>query len=200
MSTTVDGRLLSSAARTWLLALARSTIDRALDDGALHLPDPHDGPEEVEGLGAAFVTLRCDGELLGCIGSMEARRSLADDVAAHAYDAAFRDRRLPEVTRADWERMEIEVSVLGPLEVLDVNDRASLRAVVRPGIDGLLLTSRDGRGTFLPSVWEQVRSADEFLDLLWRKAGLRPRRWPADLVVERYQVIEFSDHGIHQDG
>ena len=60
----------------------------------------------------------------------------------------------------------------------------------------MLLTSREGRGTFLPSVWDQVRSPDEFLDQLWRKAGLRARRWPEDLVVERYQVLEFGEHDL----
>ena len=80
-----------------------------------------------------------------------------------------------------------------------MTDRAGLLAVLRPGVDGLLLTSREGRGTFLPSVWEQVRSPEEFLDLLWRKAGLRAGRWPTDLVVERYQVEEFGEHDLPLD-
>ena len=54
------------------------------------------------------VTNAAPGRLLGCIGSMEARRPLADDVSAHAYDAAFRDPRLPPVTLDDWEHIEIE--------------------------------------------------------------------------------------------
>ena len=156
-------------------------------------------PAEATGPGAAFVTLRRDGRLLGCIGSMEPSRPLADDVAAHAFDAAFRDPRLPAVTLDDWEHMDVEISVLGPLEVLDVHDRAGLIAALRPGTDGVLLTSREGRGTFLPSVWHQVRSPEEFLDMLWRKAGLRAGRWPSDLVVERYQVEEFGEHDLPLD-
>jgi AmmeMemoRadiSam system protein A len=185
---------LSPATRRWLIDLARRTVRSALDDGALQLPEPGSVPPEAAGPGAAFVTLRRDGRLLGCIGSIEPRRPLADDVAAHAYDAAFRDPRLPAVTLDDWEHMDVEVSVLGPLERLAVHDRAGLLAAIRPGTDGVLLTSREGRGTFLPSVWHQVRSPEEFLDLLWRKAGLRAGRWPADLVVERYQVTEFGEH------
>ena len=156
---------------------------RALDDGALHLPEPADVPAEAAGDGAAFVTLRRDGRLLGCIGSMEPRRPLAEDVAAHAFDAAFRDPRLPAVTVDDWEHMDVEVSVLGPLDRSTCTTATGLLAALRPGTDGVLLTSREGRGTFLPSVWHQVRSPEEFLDLLWRKAGLagrplarRPRR------------------------
>jgi AmmeMemoRadiSam system protein A len=190
----VTSPALSPTTRRWLLDLARSTVRSALDSGGLEMPDPDTVPPEATGPGAAFVTLRRDGRLLGCIGSIEPRRPLADDVAAHAYDAAFRDPRLPAVTLDDWEHMDVEVSVLGPLERLDVHDRAGLLAAIRPGLDGVLLTSREGRGTFLPSVWHQVGSPEEFLDLLWRKAGLRAGRWPSDLVVERYQVTEFGEH------
>jgi AmmeMemoRadiSam system protein A len=179
--------------RRWLVALARSTVRSALDDSELRLPDPVDVPVDAAGPGAAFVTLRRDGRLLGCIGSMEPVRSLADDVATHAFDAAFRDPRLPSLTLDDWLHMTVEVSVLGPLEALDVHGRDELGAALRPGIDGVLLTSRRGRGTFLPSVWEQVRTPDRFLDELWSKAGLRRGSWPADLVAERYQVDEFGD-------
>jgi AmmeMemoRadiSam system protein A len=176
-----------------LLGLARTTVRRALDGEGLVLPDLAAVPPLAADRGAAFVTLRRDGALLGCIGSMEPTRPLAEDVAAHAYDAAFRDPRLPAVTDDDWQHMTTEVSVLGPLEDLAVADRAELAASLRPGIDGVLLTSRQGRGTFLPGVWHQVRDVEEFLDLLWRKAGLRAGSWPADLVVERYQVDEFDD-------
>ena len=196
---TLDRRALSPTTRRWLLSLARDTVRRALDDGRLHLPDAADVPVEASAPGAAFVTLRRDGRLLGCIGTMEPSRPLATDVAAHAFDAAFRDPRLPAVTLDDWEHMDVEVSVLGPLEVLDVHDRAGLIAALRPGTDGVLLTSREGRGTFLPSVWHQVRSPEEFLDMLWRKAGLRAGRWPSDLVVERYQVEEFGEHDLPLD-
>ena len=195
----MDHRPLSPATRRWLLTLARSTVRRALDDGRLHLPDPDEVPSEAAEPGAAFVTLRRDGRLLGCIGSMEASRALATDVATHAFDAAFRDPRLPAVTLDDWQQMDVEVSVLGPLQLLDVHDRAALLAALRPGTDGVLLTSREGRGTFLPSVWHQVRSPEEFLDMLWRKAGLRAGRWPADMVVERYQVEEFGEHDLPLD-
>ena len=61
--------------------LARTTVRDALDDGCLHLPEPASIPDEAAAPGAAFVTLRRDGRLLGCIGSMEPVRPLAIDVA-----------------------------------------------------------------------------------------------------------------------
>jgi AmmeMemoRadiSam system protein A len=184
---------LDETTRRWLLGLARSTVRLALDGAGLVLPDPSGTPVDAAVPGAAFVTLRRDGDLLGCIGSIEAVRPLAEDVALHAYDAAFRDPRLPPVTDDDWHHMTTEISVLGPLEPVHVDGPDELARVIRPEVDGLLVSSTEGRGTFLPSVWHQVRDADEFLELLWRKAGLRAGRWPQDLVVERYQVDEFDD-------
>ena len=184
---------LSPDLRRWLLDLARESVRQGLRDGRRHLPRPEAVPSGGDRPGAAFVTLRRDGRLLGCIGSMVPVRPLADDVATHAYDAAFRDPRLPAVTADDCEHMDVEISVLGPLEELDVDDRADLLASIRPGVDGLVVASGRRQGTFLPSVWEQVGSAEEFLDLLWRKAGLRAGTWPDDLTVQRYEVTEFAD-------
>lgn len=145
--------------------------------------------------GASFVTLRRGADLLGCIGTIEPVRPLVDDVAHNAAAAAFADPRLPAVTPADFEVMSIKVSVLGPLTRLDVADRAELTAAVRPGVDGLLVAARRHRGTFLPSVWEQVPDRHDFLDLLWRKAGLPAHTWPDDLVVWRYRTLEFGAEG-----
>lgn len=185
--------LLDDPTRRWLLELARSTVRRALDGEGLVLPAPDTVPPAAAEPGAAFVTLRRGDRLLGCIGSITPTRTLADDVATHAFDAAFRDPRLPSVDHADWRQMTTEVSVLGRLVALDVAHRGELASALVPGIDGLLLSSRQGRGTFLPAVWRQVGDADEFLDLLWRKAGLPAGSWPSDLVVERYRVDEFDD-------
>ncbi len=150
-----------------------------------------DAPAHLQRPGAAFVTVRrTSGDLLGCIGSLEARRPLAEDVAANALAAAFADPRFSGVTAADLADAELHVSVLTPTEPMDVRSRDELRAAVRPGIDGLLIESAGHRGTFLPSVWEQLGDVDTFLDHLWSKAGLRPGTWPHDLRVWRYGTVE----------
>ncbi|MCU0309927.1 MAG: AmmeMemoRadiSam system protein A [Acidimicrobiales bacterium] len=187
------GRELGPDERRWLLDLARRTVAEGLAGRSPDELDPSTVPPPLATPGAAFVTLRRDGRLLGCIGSISPHRSLADDVAAHAYDAAFRDPRLPAVTDADAAAMTVEISVLGPLERLPVRSRRELAAALRPGVDGLWITSREGRGTFLPSVWAQTDGVDDFLDRLWAKAGLRDRRWPPDLEIDRYTVEEFED-------
>jgi AmmeMemoRadiSam system protein A len=142
--------------------------------------------------GASFVTLRRDGRLLGCIGTLEARRSLVSDVAANSYAAAFDDPRLPPLTIDDYEQAEIKVSVLTPTEPIDAGSRDELAAAVCPGIDGIIIEAPGHRATFLPSVWDQLGDPEDFLDQLWAKAGLRSRRWPKGMRVERYRTEEFG--------
>jgi AMMECR1 domain-containing protein len=67
-----------------------------------------------------------------------------------------------------------------------------LRRAVRPGLDGLLVQAAYHRATLLPSVWHSLPRPEDFLDALWRKAGLRPGQWPAGLAVHRYEVEEFA--------
>lgn len=196
MTTTV----LSDAGRRFLLDTAVESIRAHLEHRRpVSVPGSNgDGSgvaAEVHEPGASFVTLRDGAQLLGCVGSMTPVRSLSVDVAVNALNAAFADPRLPALTPEEFERMEVKISVLGPLEALGVPSMAELQSAVRPGVDGLLITAGNHRGTFLPSVWEQVRSPNEFLDMLWRKAGLRPGTWPPNLRIERYRTTEFGDPG-----
>jgi AmmeMemoRadiSam system protein A len=141
--------------------------------------------------GASFVTLRRAGALRGCIGSLEPRRPLAVDVAANAAAAAVRDPRFPPLTADEEEDLEIKVSVLTPPEPLSVGSRQELVAQLQPGVDGLLVETDGQRGTFLPTVWEQLPDVDDFLDQLWLKAGIDRRSWPPGLRVARYRSEEF---------
>jgi AmmeMemoRadiSam system protein A len=118
---------------------------------------------------------------------------LAHDVAANAAGAAFADPRLPAVTRDDFAEMSVKVSVLGPLERLAVGSIDELRSVLHVGTDGLLIIDGRRRATFLPSVWDQAPTVDNFLALLWDKAGLRRAQWPRRLDLYRYETQEFGD-------
>ena len=112
-----------------------------------------------------------------------------------ALQAAFADPRLPAVTPDDFEVMAIKVSVLSPLEAIDVASYDDLLASVRPGVDGLVIEAGTHRATLLPSVWEQCVDASQFLDALWAKAGLKASAWPRGLGVERYTTEEFASYG-----
>jgi AmmeMemoRadiSam system protein B/AmmeMemoRadiSam system protein A len=154
-----------------------------------------EAPGHLRQPAASFVTLRDGARLLGCIGSIEARRPLLDDVADNAVGAAFRDPRMPALTPFEFGRMSVHVSLLSRPELLAVRSRPELHETLVPGVDGLLIEAGRRRGTFLPAVWHQVPEPGDFLDQLWRKAGLAPRSWPGRLRVWRYRTVEFGEEG-----
>lgn len=176
-----------------LLDTALDAIEQVLVTGRFTAPEIREGDGALAVPGATFVTLTREGALLGCIGTLTAYRPLLVDVAHHAVAAAFSDPRLPAITPDDFCRMDLEVSVLSTPEPLLVRDRAELVGALERDRDGLIVESRRGRATFLPSVWAQLPEADEFLDALWRKAGWSPGDWPADLQVARYGTVKFGD-------
>lgn len=186
---------LDAGRRRQLLDAAEEAIRARLEDRA---PTPPALPSDplLAAPGASFVTLRsAAGALLGCIGTIEPVRPLIDDVAENAVRAAFADPRLPPLTPGQFPSVQIKVSVLTPLEPLSVTSVADLEATVRPGVDGLLIQAGRHRGTFLPSVWEQVADRRTFLGMLWQKAGLEPDSWPLGLRVWRYGTEEFGVDG-----
>jgi uncharacterized protein len=182
-----------------LCSIALEAIATALTTGRREVPALGDCRADLRSPGASFVTLERSGRLLGCVGTLEAVRPLAVDVAEHALAAAFDDPRMPPVTRADYPEMAVKVSVLSPLEPITARSYDELRNLVRPGIDGISITSERrylaARATLLPSVWPKVRDVDEFLGALWSKAGLAPGAWPAGLLVSRYTTVETCDPG-----
>lgn len=150
--------------------------------------DPGGFPESLRVIRATFVTLEVHHELRGCIGTLEARRPLIQDVAHNAGAAAFEDPRFAPVTQAEAGVLAIHISILSPMEAVAFTDEADLLGQVRPGIDGLVLEDRGKRGTFLPTVWEKVRDPARFLAHLKAKAGLPADHWSPSLRVWRYTV------------
>lgn len=150
----------------------------------------------LESPGATFVTLNLNGALRGCIGSLVAHRSLAEDVAANALAAAFEDPRFPPLSAEEFSQIDLEVSVLTPALPLwtideDAPPEAQVAACLRPGVDGVVLQFGSRRATYLPQVWAQIPDPMDFLANLKAKAGLPPRFWDPQLRVETYQVREY---------
>ena len=170
-----------------LIAIAREAIGREGPDGPMEWTH-----EWLRVPGASFVTLRLDGELRGCIGSVDARRILGDDVAANARAAAYRDPRFPPVTAGERERLGIEVSVLSPREPVPAASEDEAVALLRPGVDGVYFEYHDLAATFLPQVWSGIPEPLEFLGELRRKAGLPPRFWHSDVRLSRYTVEKYA--------
>lgn len=169
-----------------LLDIAHQSIDYGLKHGVPLPIDLYDYETELTKKRATFVTLKYNNELRGCIGMLEAIRPLITDVSENAYSAAFRDNRFAPMTQKEAQDLSISISVLSPPEPILFISEKDLLKKIRPGVDGLILKDGYHRGTFLPSVWEQVDSPQEFLKHLKLKAGLPPNHWSDSIEIERY--------------
>ncbi len=179
------GSVLTPAHKQQLLQVAGESIRKGLCGETLAVRAT-DYPELLRVTRATFVTLHVEDSLRGCIGTLEARRMLVEDVARNAWSAAFRDPRFPALTWAEYERLEIHISILSRPEPMQFSSEQDLLAQLRPRVDGLIIEEGFARGTFLPSVWEQVPEPREFLRHLKLKAGLHPDHWSSRIRVQRY--------------
>ena len=116
---------------------------------------------------------------------------LVDDVRLHAVAAAFRDSRFEPLAVEEFATIEVEVSLLEPLQPLQAGSECDAHAALQPGVDGVVLEWRGRRATFLPQVWEQLPLPRDFLAALKHKAGLPRDFWAEDLRLSRYRVRKF---------
>ncbi len=182
--------MLAREARDPALArYARECVRNALGGAR---PEPPAGAAFDEPR-ATFVTLYRRGELQGCIGSLAPRRSLVEDVAHNALAAAFDDPRGLPLELEDVDDLDVEVSILSPMEPLAADDEAAAIAALRPFVDGVLLRYGRRQGTFLPQVWESLPDPAEFLAHLKLKAGLAPDFWAPGIELARYTVEKVVD-------
>jgi len=199
LPTKLPGHLMSTEARdrgATLLPIARASISSALGRA---LQAAEDAPWLQE-LGASFVTLTQQGQLRGCIGTLEARRTLLADVKANAVAAALRDPRFAPLTVTELAHTEIEVSMLSQMQPMQFEDEAHALAQLQPGIDGVVFEYERFRSTFLPQVWEQLPSPQEFIAHLKHKAGLRPDFWAKGVRLHRYTVSKWKESEAHPRG
>ncbi len=172
-----------------VLAIARAAISSKFGKG---LSSDESAPW-LSGPGACFVTLTINGQLRGCIGSLEPYRPLLLDLKENALAAAFRDPRFPPLGEQELMDIRVEVSLLSPVIPLRFRDEDDALAQLRPGIDGVLLEFGRNRGTFLPQVWEQLPTPGQFLHHLKIKAGLPPAFWDDGLRLYRYSVDSYKE-------
>jgi AmmeMemoRadiSam system protein A len=171
-----------------LLTLAKSSIQHGLATGKPLAVNLTDFPTELTEYRASFVTLQKHQQLRGCIGMLAAVRPLVEDIAENAFSAAFRDPRFPPLTADEFNELEIHLSLLTPAEPITFSSEQDLLNQIQPDIDGLILQEGSLRGTFLPSVWEQLPEPKQFLRHLKQKAGLPPDYWSETIKVYRYHT------------
>ena len=178
--------MLTDPQRHALVDLAR----RAVSAQVAGLPDPAPLDIGLPDASGVFVTIKRRGELRGCLGTLQCSRGLAREVARCAADAASEDPRFPPVSSDELPELSIEVSILGPLEVIDPRDASAI--VI--GRHGLVAEQDSRRGLLLPQVaTEWGWTVDQFLRHTCIKAGLRGDAWQHGATISRFDAEVFGD-------
>jgi AmmeMemoRadiSam system protein A len=178
--------VLTDAQRHALLALARQAIRERVRGARRSSPLPAD--PTLQAPGAAFVTITREGELRGCIGFIEAVRPLAEAVAHCAASAAVGDPRFPAVSAEELPRLQIEISVLSPMQPIEDP------TTVTVGTHGLFISHAGRQGLLLPQVatefgWDR----QTFLRQTCLKAGLASDAWQRGARLYVFTVDHFTD-------
>ncbi len=179
--------MLNAEQKSFLLSVARQAIRQAVIGE--EAPDLSTSDQVLTRLAGAFVTLKISGELRGCIGYVEGVMTLVQTVAQMAQAAALKDPRFTPITPAEVDAVEIEISVMSPLQPVDGIDGIVV------GRDGLVITRGMRRGLLLPQVaGEWGWNREEFLSHTCMKAGLPEDAWRSDNVtIERFEAEVFSE-------
>lgn len=178
-----------------LVKLARQTIQHELKGHkTAQLITVGDVPDAARRKRGTFVTLHRNGMLRGCIGNLDAEKTVFDGIVDNAINAAFHDSRFQPLSEEELKDTNIEISILTPSEPLEYIDGNDLISKLEPGIDGVTIKKRFKGATFLPQVWQQLQDPAQFLTHLCLKAGLKDQEWmDGSLDVSIYQVQSFED-------
>jgi AmmeMemoRadiSam system protein A len=180
--------------RVLLLRVAHESIACALQGREVGLDPPTAHLAEPRGAFTSLYTrkdipgeARQREELRGCVGYVLPSCSVYRAVAETARAAAFEDSRFAPVTAEESPHLEVELSILSPVQLIEPGD-------VEIGRHGLLITWRGRRGLLLPQVpvehdWDRTT----FLEHTCRKAGLPVDAWQKGATVEAFTADVFGE-------
>lgn len=192
--------MLTDAQKASLLELARASVaarvhghapftrsaPHAVDESA---PAPDLSEAELPDASGVFVTLKRRGQLRGCLGTLENRRGLSEEVARCAADSATEDPRFEAVVADELTDLHLELSVLGPLERIEPVPHA-----FTIGVHGLVVEQGSRRGLLLPQVaTEWGWTPEQFLRQTCLKADLPADAWQRGAEVYRFSAEVFGD-------
>ncbi len=177
---------LTDEERAQLLRTARRTLEEHLASGQRLAVDASSPALQQER--GAFVTLHKHGRLRGCIGTFEAQGPLQETVQRMVIAAATTDPRFPTVTADELPQLDMEISVLSPLQAVSAEE-------IEVGTHGIFITRGGRRGVLLPQVatdhgWDR----ETFLSHTCIKAGLPTSAWrEPDTVIEAFSAEVFGE-------
>lgn len=165
------------------IKLAKETIFEYIINGNIISP-PSDLPKEmVENTAGSFVTLHKNGELRGCIGTINpTKKSVAEEIINNAISSATRDPRFPTVQESELEDLEISVDVLRPSEIIEDISQLDTKKY------GVMVTSEYKKGLLLPNI-EGIDTPEMQVEIAFRKAGIRSGE---KFTMERFEVIRHE--------
>lgn len=172
-----------------LLILARNSIGEEFNI----TPEPIDIIDDWRVKRGTFVTLTKYDKLRGCIGSLEGYRELYIDVMENAKSAAFRDPRFFPVTQDEFDKIQIEVSILSELKEISFKNEDEIVKKIIPFEMGLYLKTGFRNGTFLPQVWKHYPEPKDFFNHLKNKAGLPSNYYSDDMELYYYTVEKWKE-------
>jgi AmmeMemoRadiSam system protein A len=180
--------LLTEKDKLTLLKAARDSIGSVFGEGLPPEVDYNSSPE-LKLRSGAFVTLRINEQLRGCIGYIYSKLTLFDTVCDAAKQAAFNDPRFPPLSPEELNKIKIEISVLSvPVTISNYDE-------IKLGIHGLLLEEGMNRSVLLPQVaTENNYGLEEFLTILCEKAGLYSQLWKLKTInLKTFEAVIFSE-------
>ena len=177
-----------------IIDIVRKTIDAKLfGKSQINITSYMPYPQVLESFGACFVTLELNGSLRGCIGSIIPQSQLIVDLIKNSHNAAFADPRFPALTREEFEKVKISVSLLSLPTPIEFKNEDELLQQIRPNIDGIIIKDKNKQAVYLPSVWEQLSEKTMFLNSLKQKAGL-----PQNHFSHTFEAYRFTANYIKE--
>ncbi|HOK17193.1 MAG TPA: AmmeMemoRadiSam system protein A [Candidatus Paceibacterota bacterium] len=182
--------------KQYLLEISRRTLEKYLKEKSILVleEDNFKFPLLKEKRGV-FVTLTKNGELRGCIGNLTADKPVYQAIIENSLASALFDPRFPPLDKDELQDITIEISILSELKPLpsynDVNELIKYLEKKKPG---LVIKKGLNEATFLPQVWEELKTPEEFLSQLCLKAGLEPYVWKnLDITMFEYKVEKAKE-------
>lgn len=166
-----------------LVGLARNALENYVKTRKYIKPDESLSEELINTKAGAFVTLKKDGKLRGCIGTIEASgKNLAEEIIKNAVSAGTGDPRFEPVTVGELDQLVYSVDVLAKPEPIDSKDKLD------PKNYGVIVSKGFKKGLLLPNL-EGVNTIDEQLDIVLKKAGISPDE---KYNLERFRVVRYK--------
>ncbi|HPS63958.1 MAG TPA: AmmeMemoRadiSam system protein A [Ignavibacteria bacterium] len=171
----------------YMRTLAEQAVDMFVKYGEILKEDTV--PEALYLKRACFVTIYKSGELRGCIGTIEPSDSLYKNIIQNAISAATRDFRFYPVTEEELPFLKYEVTVLSQPKDISYKDKESLFSQIEQ--KGVIIKKGFYTSVYLPQVWEQFKSKEDFISSLCQKAGMDRNEWKKfDLKVKVFESVK----------